>query len=83
MRKEGVWAVESDRITAFFQEQPGAVPMESGFVFPGCRVSVSALNSRRMAGLALPQTQVVYEGEDAAVSAVYRLFLLRFLSAGG
>ena len=83
MRKEDVWAVDSARITAFFRELPDAVPVESGFVFPGCRVVVTALDSRRMAGLALPQTRVVFEGEDAAVSAVYRLFLLRFLSAGG
>lgn len=83
MQKDTVWAVESDRIASFFQEQPDTVPVESGFVFPGCRVGVTALDPRRMAGLALPQTRVVFEGEVAAVSAVYRLFLLRFLSAGG
>lgn len=83
MQKEAVWAVDSGRITAFFEEQPGAVPVESGFALPGCRIAVTALESRRMAGLALPQTRVAFEGEDAAVSAVYRRFLLRFLSAGG
>ena len=83
MRKEDIWAVDFERIIAFFQEQPDTVPVESGFAFPGCRVGVTALEPRRMAGLALPQTRVVFEGEDAAVSAVYRLFLLRFLSAGG
>lgn len=83
MQKEAVWAVESDRITAFFHAQPGAVPVEAGFTLPGCRISITALESRRMAGLGLPQTRVVFEGEAAAVSAVYRLFLLRFLSAGG
>lgn len=83
MQKEDVWAVDPDRITAFFQEQPDAVPVESGFAFPGCRIAVTALESRRMAGMALPQTRVVFEGEDTAVSAVYKLFLLRFLSAGG
>lgn len=83
MQKEDVWAVDPGRITAFFRDQPGALPVESGFAFPGCRVAVTALESRRMAGLALPQTRVAFEGEAAAVSAVYRLFLLRFLSAGG
>lgn len=83
MRKEDVWAVDSERIAVFFRELPDAAPTESGFAFPGCRVAVTALEPRRMAGLALPQTRVVFEGEAAAVSAVYRLFLLRFLSAGG
>ena len=83
MRKEEVWAIDENRIFGFFQKQPEAMPVESGFAFPGCRISVTALEPRRMAGLALPQTQVVFEGEAAAVSAVYRLFLLRFLSAGG
>lgn len=83
MRKEEEWAIDKNRISAFFQEQPGSVPVESGYTFPGCHIAVTALESRRMAGLALPRTKVVFEGEDAAVSAVYRLFLLRFLSAGG
>ena len=56
---------------------------ETAFVFEDCRVTVTVLEPRRMAGLALPQTRVAFEGEAAAVSAVYRLFLLRFLSAGG
>ena len=75
--------MDPGRITAFFRDQPEALPVESGFAFPGCRISVTALEPRRMAGLALPQTRVVFEGDAAAVSAVYRLFLLRFLSAGG
>ena len=83
MQKEEVWAIDENRISAFFREQPGAVPVSSGFAFSGCRIAITPLESRRMAGLGLPQTRVVFEGEAAAVSAVYKLFLLRFLSAGG
>lgn len=83
MKKTEVWAVEQSRIAEFFQSLPDSAQKETDFVFGDCRVTVTALEPRRMAGLALPQAQVVFEGEDAAVNAVYRLFLLRFLSAGG
>lgn len=83
MQKEEVWAVDPRRIAAFFREQPDAAPTESGFAFCGCRVSVTALEPRRVAGLALPQTRVVFEGEETSVAPIYRRFLLRFLSAGG
>ena len=75
--------MEQSRIAEFFQSLPDSAQKETDFVFGDCRVTVTALENRRMAGLALTQTQVVFEGEDAAVNAVYRLFLLRFLSAGG
>ena len=83
MKKTEVWAVEQSRIAEFFQSLPDSAQKETDFVFGDCRVTVTALEPRRMAGLALPQTRVVFEGEEAAVSAVYRLFLPRFLSAGG
>ena len=83
MKKTEVWAVEQSRIVEFFQSLPDSAQKETDFVFGDCRVTVTAPEPRRMAGLALPQTRVVFEGEAAAVSAVYRLFLLRFLSAGG
>ena len=75
--------MEQSRIAEFFQSLPDSAQKETDFVFGDCRVTVTALEPRRMAGLALPQTRVVFEGEDTSVSAVYRLFLLRFLSAGG
>lgn len=83
MRKEEVWAVDDSRIAVFFREQPDVIQTESGFVFRSCRVSVNALEPRRVAGMALPQTRVVFEGEEGSVIPIYRRFLLRFLSAGG
>ena len=71
--------MEQSRIAEFFQSLPDSAQKETDFVFGDCRVTVTALEPRRVAGLALPH----FEGEDAAVNAVYRLFLLRFLSAGG
>ena len=83
MRKEDIWAVDSGRIRTFFQEQPDITQTESGFVFHSCRVSVTALEPRRMAGMTLPPTRIVFEGEEWSVIPIYRRFLLRFLSAGG
>lgn len=83
MRKEEVWAVDDSRIAVFFREQSDVMQTESGFVFHSCRVSVNALEPRRVAGMALPQTRVVFEGEEGSVIPIYRRFLLRFLSAGG
>lgn len=83
MRKEDIWAVDSGRIRTFFQEQPDITQTESGFVFHSCRVSVTALEPRRVVSMALPQTRIVFEGEEAFVIPVYQRFLLRFLSAGG
>lgn len=83
MKKEEIWAVELGRIAAFFQSLPDSAQNETGFVFSGCRVTVTALEPRRMAGMELPQTRIVFEGAEASVIHVYRRFLLRFLSAGG
>ena len=83
MEKTEIWAIEQGRIAAFFQSLPDSARSETGFTFRECRVTVTALEPRRVAGMALPRTRVVFEGEEQAVSAVYRQFLLRFLSAGG
>ena len=83
MKKTEVWAVEQSRIAEFFQSLPDSAQKETVFVFGDCRVTVTALEPRRVAGLALPQTRVVFEGEEASVIPIYRRFLLRFLSAGG
>ena len=83
MEKEEVWALDADRIAAFFREQPDAAATDSGFAFQGCRVTVTALEPRRVAGMALPQTRVTFAGEAGSVTSIHRRFLLRFLSAGG
>lgn len=83
MKKTEVWAVEQSRIAEFFQSLPDSAQKETGFVFGDCRVTVTALEPRRMAGMALPQTLVAFEGEADAVNVISRQFLLRFLSAGG
>lgn len=83
MRKEGVWALAPDRIIGFFRSQAEIVPIENGFQFRNCRISVTPLAPRLVAGMELPQTQVIFEGSEESVSLIYKQFIMRFLSAGG
>ena len=83
MRRTEIWAVELLRIADFFQDQPDGTRWESGFVFSGCRITLTELEGHRFAGMRLPRIQITFEGEEGAVSAIYQRFLLRFLSAGG
>ena len=54
-----------------------------GYRFRDCQITVAVLPPRRIAGLALPQTRVIFEGSDDSALLIYRQFQLRFLSAGG
>lgn len=83
MRKEGVWALAPDRIIGFFRSQAEIAPVENGFQFRNCRISVTPLAPRLVAGMELPQTQVTFEGSEESVSLIYEQFIMRFLSAGG
>lgn len=83
MRKEGVWALAPGRIIGFFRSQAEIVPIENGFQFRNCRISVTPLAPRLVAGMELPQTQVTFEGSEESVSLIYKQFIMRFLSAGG
>ena len=58
MKKTEVWAVEQSRIAEFFQSLPDSAQKETDFVFGDCRVTVTALESRQMAGMALPRHEI-------------------------
>ena len=67
MRDE-VWAVDAERIEAFFSEHPGDV-------------TVIALPERKVGSMTVPQTRVIIRGENA--DELYRRFCLSFITAGG
>ena len=71
MFKEEVWALKPERIETFFLHHREV------------HATVTVLPPRRIAGLALPQTRVIFEGSDDSALLIYRQFQLRFLSAGG
>lgn len=50
MKKTEVWAAEQSRIAEFFQSLPDSAQKETDFVFGDCRVTVTVLEPRRMAG---------------------------------
>lgn len=63
-----VWAVDADRIKAFFREHPGDV-------------TVIPLPDRRLGSMVMPQTRIIITGEKA--DELYRRFYLSFMTAGG
>ena len=83
MVKEEVWALEPERIETFFLQHREVHATADDYRFRDCRITVIALPPRRIAGLALPQTRVIFEGSDDSALLIYRQFQLRFLSAGG
>lgn len=83
MVKEENWAIDQERVRAFFADQPGAVETEDGFLLDDCQVTLRESSGLLMGKWASPRTVIRFAGEPEAVQAVYRRFFLRFLSAGG
>ncbi|MBO4365451.1 MAG: hypothetical protein J5804_04065 [Eggerthellaceae bacterium] len=48
-----------------------------------CIVALSHLEDRKLGSFSFERTQVLVDGESAAVAAFMKLFTLRFVSAGG
>lgn len=63
-----VWAVDKERIDAFFAEHGGDA-------------EVISLPERSIGMMTVPQTRVMICGQNA--EEIHRLFILAFLSAGG
>lgn len=63
-----VWAVKKELIDEFFAEHGG-------------EAEVLSLPERSIGMMTVPQTRVMISGENA--EEIHRLFLLKFLSAGG
>ena len=63
-----VWAIEKERIEAFFAKHGG-------------EAEVLSLPERSIGIMTVPQTRVIITGENA--EEIHRLFNLQFLSAGG
>lgn len=68
VKYDEVWAVDKDRIDAFFAEHGG-------------EAEVISLPERSIGMMTVPQTRVMIYGKNA--EEVHRMFILTFLSAGG
>ena len=77
------WAVDPERVRAFFAEQTSVATLENGFLLDGCAVTLTAAPGMLLGRWKTVRTMIRFEGEPEAVENVHRRFFLRFLSAGG
>lgn len=63
-----VWAVDADRIRAFFRDHSD-------------EVTVIPLPERMLGSMVMPQTRIIISGDDA--DKLYHRFYLAFVTAGG
>ena len=77
------WAIDPQRVRAFWAEQTDAAMIPEGFAINGCTVTMTEDHGTIMGKWAIRRTCIRFEGEESAVKEVYRRFFLRFLSAGG
>ena len=83
MRKEENWAVDTNRICAFFREQADVREENGIFTFGSCFITLIPQSGDAMNKWAIPRTVLIFEGNEDDVQAIHRRFFLRFLSAGG
>ena len=83
MRKTQIWAVSSEKMEAFFRQQPDVTEAETMFHFGACRITITALPPRGEGFWTTPQTQICMEGPEQELEQIYHRFFLQFLSAGG
>ena len=83
MRRDENWAIQIDRIRAFFCEQADVHEENGRFIFGDCSIDLIPLSGCAMDRWLIPRTQIIFEGKDDDVQTIHRRFFLRFLSAGG
>ena len=71
-KHDEVWAVETERVKAFFDES------RSGHK---CDVTVMPMPVRSIGPVSVPQTRIIISGDGA--DELYRRFCLKFMTAGG
>ena len=71
-RYDEVWAVEAERVRAFFDEAC------SGHI---CDADVIPMPARSIGPMSVPQTRIIISGDGA--DELYRRFCLKFMTAGG
>ena len=63
-----VWAVDAERIKAFFSEHPD-------------EVKIIPMPEKRLGSMTMPQTRIIITGDNA--EELYHHFYLSFMTAGG
>ena len=83
MHRDENWAVDAERIRAFFRSQADVREQEGVFLFGSCRITLLPQTGSAMNKWALARTRILFDGDDQDVRDIHRRFFLRFLSAGG
>jgi len=83
MRRDENWAIGIDRVRAFFRDQADVREEDGLFIFGSCTIALIPQTAKAMNKWQIPRTQLIFEGDESDVQAIYRRFFLRFLSAGG
>ena len=83
MQRDEIWSISITRISAFFDAQPDLIKTSTGYRSSDCQITLRALTPNNAVRISIPRTQVIFEGSDASVAAIYHRFLIQFLTAGG
>ena len=83
MRREETWAVDEDRIRAFFVAQPDVAQTEDGFTFGSCQIRLIPVSGQLFGKWQQQRTIVIMDGPEEDTAQIYQRFFLQFLSAGG
>ena len=79
--------IATKRIVSWLDDELVLVRAGADWVFPfeggRCRIAVSPLPARTLGKVSLERTLVTIDGDAQALDEFYRLFTLRFISAGG
>lgn len=79
--------IRRDRIVAWLDDELGLGEKDGTWAFEvhgkTCRITLAPLENRIIGKFDLQRTLVTFEGDDDAIARLYRLFTLRFMSAGG
>ena len=82
MVKEENWAIPVERIQAFFRQQVDVTEVDGTFQFRQCTIRLVP-QSGQLLGKWQSRTLITLEGPESDTDEIYKLFFLRFLSAGG
>ena len=83
MIKKEIWSVPLVRARAFFRDQEDVTESADGFHYGNCRITLTELKPKGMGVWAAKRIQVLMEGDDTDVEAIYHRFFIQFLSTGG
>ena len=79
--------IQNARIAAWLNDEISLTHLDDRWLFEDggqtCTIALSRLENRTIGRLDLERTLVTVEGSQQSIDVFYRMFTLRFISAGG